>query len=86
MFVKYSAAFVIMPGGFGTLDELLEAVTLVQTDKIDHFPPVVLYGRECWSGLVTWLRGSVLAEGCVGEGDLGLLRVVDEPGEAVGGE
>ena len=83
MLVKYSVAFVIMPGGFGTLDELFEAVTLVQTDKIDHFP-VVLYGREYWGGLVEWLRGAMLAEGCVGEGDLGLLRVVDAPEEAVG--
>ncbi|MGE5551239.1 MAG: TIGR00730 family Rossman fold protein [Bacteroidota bacterium] len=82
MFVKYSVAFVIMPGGFGTLDELFEAVTLVQTDKIDHFP-VVLYGREYWGGLLEWLRGAVLREGCVGEGDLDLLRVVDAPEEAV---
>ena len=83
MFVKYSVAFVIMPGGFGTLRELSEALTLVQTDKIDHFP-VVLYGRAYWQGLLDWLGGPVLGERCLDRGDLDLLRLVNEPAEAAG--
>lgn len=80
MLVKYSVAL-IMPGGYGTLDELFEALTLVQTDKIDHFP-VVLFGSEYWRGLLDWLGGPVLAEKCLDPGDLDLLRVVDDPAEA----
>lgn len=83
MFVKYSVAFVIMPGGFGTLDELFEALTLVQTDKIDHFP-IVLYGRDYWRGLFDWLGGQVVGERCIGRGDLDLLRLFDDPAEAAG--
>ena len=80
MFVKYSQAFVIMPGGFGTLDELFEAVTLVQTGKIHRFP-VVLYGREYWSGLVEWLRGRLEAEAKISPGDIDILQIVDTPEE-----
>ena len=78
MFIKYSSAFVIFPGGFGTLDELLEALTLIQTGKISHFP-VVLYGRRYWSGLVDWLRESVLAAGNIADADLELIQITDEP-------
>lgn len=82
MFVKYSVGFVIMPGGYGTLDELFEAVTLVQTQKIDNFP-IVLYGSEYWGGMLDWLRASVVREGCISEEELGLLHLVDTPDEVV---
>jgi uncharacterized protein (TIGR00730 family) len=78
MFIKYSSAFVIFPGGFGTLDELLEAVELIQTGKISHFP-VVLYGSKYWGGLIAWLRDTVLAAGNIAEADLELLQIVDTP-------
>lgn len=81
MFIKYSVAFVIMPGGFGTMDELFEALTLVQTDKIDHFP-VVLYCSNYWKGLIDWISDQMITAGCIGEKDLKILRVVDEPQEA----
>ncbi len=80
MFVKYSEAFVVFPGGFGTLDELFEAVTLVQTGKIHRFP-VVLYGSAYWSGLLEWLRGRVVAEGKLTDGELELLQVADTPAD-----
>ncbi|HET6966117.1 MAG TPA: TIGR00730 family Rossman fold protein [Acidimicrobiales bacterium] len=82
MFVKYADAFVVFPGGFGTLDELFEAVTLVQTGKILHFP-VVLYGSDYWSGLLDWLRGQVLTEAKVSPEDLDIFRTCDDPGEAM---
>ncbi len=82
MFVKYAQGFVIFPGGFGTLDELFESITLVQTDKIEHFP-VVLMGTAYWSGLLDWLRGRVSSEGKIDGADLGLLRVTDDVDEAV---
>ncbi|PZS14925.1 MAG: TIGR00730 family Rossman fold protein [Pseudonocardiales bacterium] len=82
MFVKYAQAFVIMPGGFGTLDEMFEALTLVQTHKVTRFP-VILYGTRYWRGLVDWIRDSVLAEGKVGEPDLELLSVTDDVDEIV---
>ena len=78
MFIKYSSAFLIFPGGFGTLDELLEAVELIQTGKISHFP-VVLYGSTYWAGLIAWLRDTVLGHGNIAEADLSLLQVVDTP-------
>ncbi|HEX4456140.1 MAG TPA: TIGR00730 family Rossman fold protein [Kofleriaceae bacterium] len=81
MFIKYSSAFVIFPGGYGTLDELLEAIELIQTGKISHFP-VVLYGAKYWSGLVDWLRGTVLDHGNIAEADLQLLQIVDSAEEA----
>ena len=81
MFIKYSSAFVVFPGGYGTLDELFEAVTLIQTGKIHRFP-VVLFGREYWSGLLSWLRGRVLAEQKISDADLELLFVTDDPAEA----
>src|SRR4051812_1119095 len=82
MFVKYSDAFVIMPGGFGTLDELFEALTLIQTGKISHFP-VVLIGHAYWDGLLAWLRDVQLPAGAIAEADLELLRVTDDVDEAV---
>ena len=83
MFVKYSDAFVIMPGGFGTLDELFEAITLIQTGKIRHFP-VVLIGHAHWDGLLAWVRDVLVPAGAIDEADLELLRVTDDVDEAVG--
>jgi uncharacterized protein (TIGR00730 family) len=80
MFVKYSDAFVIMPGGFGTLDELFEALTLIQTAKIRNFP-VVLVGREYWSGLLNWIREVQLPAGAISPEDVDLLRITDDPAE-----
>ena len=82
MFIKYSVAFVIFPGGFGTLDELFEALTLIQTGKIYRFP-VILFGRYYWAGLLRWLQTRVLSEGKISEGDLDLMLVTDDPAEAV---
>ena len=83
MFVKYAQAFVIMPGGFGTLDEMFEALTLVQTQKVTRFP-VVLVGTAYWQGLLDWLRASALAEGKVNAVDLDLLCVTDDVDELIG--
>jgi uncharacterized protein (TIGR00730 family) len=80
MFVKYADAFVIMPGGFGTLDELFEALTLIQTGKIRHFP-VVLVGTDYWRGLVDWMRVIQLEAGAITQEDLDLLRITDDPDE-----
>ncbi len=77
MFVKYAQGFVIFPGGYGTLDELFESVTLVQTGKIEHFP-IVLFGTDYWGGLLTWLRDRVAAEDKIGAPDLDLLPVTDD--------
>ena len=80
MFVKYADGFVILPGGFGTLDELFEALTLIQTGKIEHFP-VVLVGRDYWAGLIDWMRGTLLTSGAIDAGDLDVLRLTDDPDE-----
>ena len=82
MFVKYAQAFVIFPGGFGTFDELFESLTLVQTGKIDHFP-IILFGSEYWSGLLVWLRATVVREANVYEDDLELIRICDDVQEIV---
>jgi uncharacterized protein (TIGR00730 family) len=82
MFVKYAQAFVILPGGFGTLDELFEALTLVQTRKVTRFP-VILLGTEYWSGLVTWIGDTMAAQGTISAGDLELFTVTDDVGEAI---
>jgi uncharacterized protein (TIGR00730 family) len=81
MFIKYSNAFICFPGGFGTLDELFEAVTLIQTGKIFQFP-VVLFGTHYWAGLVRWLQSRVLSEKKISDGDLDLLLLTDDPQEA----
>ena len=80
MFVKYAEAFVIFPGGFGTLDELFEALTLIQTDKVRDFP-VILFGRSYWQGLLDWIEGTLLAEGKISPEDLRLMVVTDSPEE-----
>ncbi len=82
MFVKYSQGFIVMPGGFGTLDELSEALTLIQTKKIGRFP-IVLVGSEFWSGLLGWFENTLLKEGMISKEDLDLYRVVDTADEAV---
>src|SRR5918998_5637432 len=80
MLVKYAQAFVIFPGGFGTLDELFEALTLIQTGKIHNFP-VALFGSDLWRDLIDWLRNTMLAEGKVTEADLKLMTITDSPAE-----
>jgi hypothetical protein len=82
MFVKYADGFVILPGGFGTLDELFEALTLIQVGKVRHFP-VVLVGTTYWAGLLDWIRGTLLPHGTVNESDLELVRLTDDPDEVV---
>ena len=82
MFVKYSLGFIIFPGGFGTFDELFEALTLIQTKKIRNFP-VVLYGSGYWRGLLEWFRAAVLVEGKISEVDMKIFHVVDSPQEVL---
>ena len=82
MFVKYSIAFVILPGGFGTLDELFEAITLIQTRKIKPFP-VILVGKEYWKGLLDWISDTLLSEKMIGAEDLDILKTVDTPEEVL---
>ena len=82
MFVKYSQGFVVMPGGFGTLDEFFEALTLIQTKKIDQFP-LILVGRSFWSGLIQWVKNTLLEEGNISPEDLDLVHVVDTEDEVL---
>ena len=82
MFVKYADAFVIFPGGYGTLDELFEALTLIQTHKVQDFP-VVLIGSDYWTGMLDWIKGSLLEEAAINQADVDLLRLTDDPKEAV---
>ena len=82
MFVKYAMAYIIFPGGFGTMDELFESLTLIQTGKIRRFP-VVLYGSSYWRGLIEWMRAAMLSRGCIAEGDFDLFTLADAPREAV---
>src|SRR3954449_754604 len=82
MFVKYAQAFVILPGGFGTLDELFEALTLVQTRKVTRFP-VILFGTEYWSGLLAWIRSTLAQTGTINAADLDLITVTDDIGEVM---
>src|SRR5215212_7628643 len=82
MFVKYSTAFIIFPGGFGTLDELFEALTLIQTRKIRNFP-IVLYGKNYWSGMLAWLHDVMLPGGKIADHDMQMFHVVDSPAEVV---
>jgi uncharacterized protein (TIGR00730 family) len=83
MFVKYAQGFVVLPGGFGTMDELFEAMTLVQTQKVTAFP-IVLVDSGYWGGLLQWLRDTMVGEGKASEQDLQLLQVVDDIDEAIG--
>ncbi|HEU4714498.1 MAG TPA: TIGR00730 family Rossman fold protein [Pyrinomonadaceae bacterium] len=82
MFVKYSLGFIIFPGGFGTFDELFEALTLIQTRKIRNFP-IVLFGSSYWTGMLNWLRDVVLAEGKISEDDFRMLHITDSPAQVV---
>jgi uncharacterized protein (TIGR00730 family) len=82
MFVKYAKAFVIFPGGFGTLDEFFESITLIQTQRMEKFP-VVLFGSKYWDGLISWMRQALLKEKNINENDLDLFRVVDRPEDVV---
>jgi len=82
MFVKYSQGFIVLPGGFGTLDELFEALTLVQTEKVTSFP-IVLLGTSYWEPLVAWLRATVVEEGAISPRDMDLIQLTDDPAEAV---
>ena len=82
MFIKYAVAYIIMPGGFGTLDELFEAITLIQTKRIRAFP-VILIGSKYWKGLIDWIKETMVSERSVSEAELNLLNVVDTPEEAV---
>ena len=82
MFVKYAQGFIVLPGGFGTLDELFEAMTLVQTRKVTSFP-IVLIGIAFWSPMLDWIQATLVAEGMIAEKDLDLVQVVDDPALAV---
>jgi len=81
LFVKHAVGFVIFPGGFGTLDELFEALTLVQTRKVETFP-IILVGASFWSGLIEWMQERMIAEGCLAESELNLFEIVDDAAEA----
>ena len=82
MFVKYAVAYVIMPGGFGTMDELFEALTLIQTKKIKSFP-LIMMGSEYWQGLIDWLKNTMVKEGKILPVNMELIQIVDEPEEVV---
>ncbi len=82
MFVKYAKAFVIMPGGYGTLDEFFEAINLIQTERIPRFP-VIVFGSQYWQGIVDWLKNKVLPEGNISKEDLDLFKVVDKPKDVI---
>lgn len=82
MFVKYAQGYIVLPGGFGTMDELFEALTLVQTQKITSFP-IVLFGTDYWGGLIDWLRKTMLTDGKIGQPDIDMLHLTDDVDEAV---
>jgi len=82
MFIKYAVAYVIMPGGFGTLDELFEALTLIQTNRIRSFPVILMYPKY-WKGLIDWMKGTLLKEKSISESDMEIFSVVETPQEAV---
>jgi uncharacterized protein (TIGR00730 family) len=82
MFIKYASAYIILPGGFGTLDELFEAVTLVQTRRIRPFP-LILVGSEYWAGLIDWIKDKLLAEKRISSEEIEILQIMDDPEEIV---
>jgi len=82
MFVKYAVAYIILPGGFGTLDELFESLTLIQTKRIKSFP-VILLNSEYWGGLARWMKNTLLKEKCISQSDMEIFKIVDSPEEAV---
>lgn len=82
MFMKYSMAFICMPGGFGSLDELFESLTLIQTERIKPFP-IILVGSDYWKGLVDWIRNTMLANSTISQADFDLMRIIDDPDEVV---
>lgn len=82
MFLKYTSAVIVLPGGFGTMDELFEALTLIQTQKSETLPLVIM-GKEYWRGLMDWLRASMLAKSYISPEDLGLIRFTDDPQETI---
>jgi uncharacterized protein (TIGR00730 family) len=82
MFVKYASAYVVLPGGFGTLDELAEILTLVQTGKTRRIP-IILVNAKFWAGLIDWFKASMIAEGTIGAGDLNLFQILDNPSDVV---
>jgi uncharacterized protein (TIGR00730 family) len=82
MFVKFASAYVVMPGGFGTLDELMEALTLVQTGKTRRMP-IILVGSKFWGGMMEWVKNSLLAEKMISPSDVDLIQVIDEPEQVV---
>ena len=84
MFVRYAQGFVFLPGGFGTMDELFESLTLIQTKKVHSFP-IYLMGSQYWSGLLDWLKDTVSARGCISKEDWALFRVTDDPVEVASG-
>lgn len=84
MFIRYAQGYVFLPGGFGTLDELFEALTLIQTKKIHPFP-IYLMGSTYWEGLMDWIKATAVAQGCVSKGDLDLLHITDNPEEVANG-
>jgi hypothetical protein len=82
MFIKYALAYVILPGGFGTMDELFEALTLIQTKKVKSFP-LILMGSDYWSGLLDWLKNSMLEKDMISPSDMDMIQIIDEPEEVV---
>ena len=84
MFIRYAQGYVFLPGGLGTLDELFEALTLIQTKKIQQFP-IYLMGKEYWEGLIDWIKATVMDHGCISEDDLNLIHITDDPEEVANG-
>lgn len=82
MFVRYAQAFVVLPGGFGTLDECFEALTLMQSQKITPFP-VILMGKDYWAGLLDWIKNRMLKDGCINQKDFEMIKLTDDPAEVV---
>ena len=82
MFLKYAMAFVIFPGGYGTLDEFTESITLIQTQRMEGFP-VILYGSEYWKGFIQWIREMVLKHDCIAADDMKIFQIVDKPEDVV---